>query len=474
LKTLFFVKKTLFHATGLSILALIGGAILLIALIVIVSSLRSYTQKPEDLLPADATIAVFTNPTEQSLRSYDLWLPVLTHLPTLSSKSAVALLALPNGGQGIVVFARRSGTQTDTPPNGANENIRTMGSFSVLVSSSEVWPLIDAPTMRLAQFKPFRTLSRGKGPTVSWNFLRASVLPLSGSMSDTLLSSLFFRKATYLAITPQNNQGRTIVEIESETSFWDTASASPLPLVPSHPIFSVSLPGAGNILEEIMGDLPRDKRITLESTLLTRMADTFGDDASMESDLLPLLKDSIAFSLTNHADKKPSFLLSGTADEATLSPLLTRLHDSVHAGFPSARVVTRILDKGRYVFRNMRSDTSGVEEKEEKKGEWQLHSTIHAGDGKGLSSAVNGKSYLLSNNAKTITEVIEGSGSLLSSPEAALARGSIDLSFLTSSGLSASSSLLTFPSPLFPEKADSLRWLLNRRNTVTTLTLIPE
>ncbi|MDD4628227.1 MAG: hypothetical protein PHE68_02415 [Candidatus Peribacteraceae bacterium] len=468
------MKKNLFHATGLSILALIGGAILMIALIVIVSSLQSYTQKPEDLLPADATIAVFVNPTEDSLRSYDLWLPILTHLPVLSNKSAVALLALPQGGQGIVVFARRSATQAEAPATAAGENIRTMGSFSVLASSPDVWPLIDASSMRLAQFKPFRTLSRNKGPTLSWNYLRASVLPLSGSLTDTLLSSLFFGKAACLAVTPHNEQGRTVVEIENETSFWDTASAAPLPPVPSNPVFSISLPGAENLLKEILENLPRDRRFTLESTLLTRMTDTFGNEASMEFDLLPLLKDSIAFSLTEHAEKKPSFLLSGTADEATLSPLLTRLHDSVHAGLPSARVVTRILDKGRYVFRNLRSDTSGTEEKKEKKGEWQLHSTIHAVDGKGLFSAVNGKSYLLSNDAELIAEVTGGSGSLLSSPEAALARGSLDLSFLTSSGLSATSSLLTFPSPLFPEKAKTLRWLLSRRNTVTTLTFIPE
>lgn len=468
------MKKSLFRATGLSILALTGGVILLVALIVIVSSLKTYTQKPEDLLPAEETIAVFMNPTEQSLRSYDLWLPLLAHLPPLSGKDAIALLALPKGGQGIAVFARRSVTQADAPSSVTGEDIRTMGSFSVLVTSPDIWPLIEAPTMRLAQFKPFRTLSRGKGATVSWNFLRTSALPHSDSLAHDILSSLFLKGAMFLAITPSNDQGHTIVEIEEDASFWDNLSAAPLPPTPSHPLFSLSLPGTEHLLENVLTDIPRDRRMVLDSALLTWVAGVFGDDVSLAFDLLPLLKDSAAFSLQRNVAGETAFLLAGTADEAILSPLLRRLHDSVHAGLPTARTVTRSLDKGRYVFRNMRSDPSGVEEKEERKGEWQTHTTIHAGDGKGLFSAVKGKSYLLSNDAGLFSEVLNGSGSLLPSPEAALARGSIDLSFLASSGLSASSPLLTFPSPLFPEKATLLRWLLNRRNTVTTLTMIPE
>ena len=454
------VKKTaLLPPAGIALLALLGATIVVAIVTVIVAALPIFAQGPEDILPEKETVAVFFRPTEVQMRRLEPWLPMLAQWTT-DAPQVLAIVDLPRGGQGSVAFIRRqSGVSKPLPSPDAFTH--EVGPYYIRVSSPELWPLLAESSARLDRSKPFRILSQNKTGDRPWVFLARRVLPHPVFAGDLIFQNLVFAEAEAVSIVATAS-GSVTTEVFAQHALWDdlpTLSSAVLP-PRGHFAFSVGLPTT--CLSQMLASLPRAEHAIAESLLLTWIQDIFGEDVSMETDLLPLVSREGSLSLARTASGGLSFLLQGEGKEADSSLLLTRLHNSVRAELSTARISQHILDKGRFINRNLRNDTSLIRETERDAGPWHIRTTTHAGDGLGLVSALNGYRVFLSNDEGTLVQALNATGA--SFPAFTSAAGTMELAIIP--GLPG---FLHPPSPLLPDRMTQLDWTLSRRGSVTTI-----
>jgi len=454
------VKKTsLLHHTGITLLALLGATVVVAVVTIIVAALPIFAQGPEDILPEKGTVAVFFRPTETSLRRFEPWLPGLARWTPDAAMQVLALVDLPRGGQGSVAFIRRSVNQEHTALDDALA--RDVGPFTVRVSSPDLWPLLTGASARLGRSKSFRALARGENNENPWAFLASRVLPHPVTTGDLIFRNLVLTDVQSIMITTTAT-GTTAMEIYAEHAVWDDLpsmpSSTPLPLT----FFSFAVPLPATVYTQLLAALPRTERTIAESLILTWIADVFGNDVSLETDLLPLVSREGSLSLVRTASGGTAFLLRGEGKRSDATPVLSRLHDSVRAGFSTTRMTRHVLDKGRFVSTNLRDDTTLIQETDRNIGSWHIRTTTHAGDGRGLATAASDASVLISNDPSVLEQALHATGSALP----ALTRATGTLQRTKMSGLPG---LLLSPSPLLPEGTAYVDWSLSRRGSVTTI-----
>jgi hypothetical protein len=159
------------------------------------------------------------------------------------------------------------------------------------------------------------------------------------------------------------------------------------------------------------------------------------------------------------------FLLQGRAEHAV--ERLTRLHDAFRGSLTTARVVTRIFDRGRYVFRNVREDETLLKDESYSLSGIQVRATSHA-EQRGLFSSTTGQEFLLSNDRKMLEQMIQAQTS--ERVTYALAAGSFSPPSLASFLGGRLPTVLNPPSPLLLKETDTFDWSLTRQGDVATLT----
>ncbi|MDD5751615.1 MAG: hypothetical protein PHS73_03805 [Candidatus Peribacteraceae bacterium] len=453
-------QTTLLPRTGIAFLALLGATVILATVTIIVAALPIFAQGPEDILPAHKTAAVFFRPTETSLRRFEEWLPVLARQTVETPPQVLAIVDLPRGGQGTVTFLRRPAVPEPSLPS--DPLVQEIGAFTVRVSAPELWPLLSESTGRLGRDKAFHALAQKKQAGTTWAFLAKRVVPVPVSTGDLLLEHFALAGAQAITVTATAT-GSTSVDIYAEQAVWDDVPAFTAQPPLADAFFRFSLPLPGKIYEQLLPLLPRTERTVVESLLLTETARIFGEEVSMHMDLLPLVAREGSFALKKTASGGTAFLLQGESGHSDPSAAISRLHDSVRAGFSTARIAQHILDKGRFISRNIRDDTSLIQETERRSGNWRIRTTVHAGDGQGLATAMSDATVLVSNDPALLTQALSAAGPSSASPATAL--GTI----LCSAPYTPA--LLRPSSPLLPEKAARIDWSLTRRGPVTTLRL---
>lgn len=444
-------------------LALLAGMLLVVIVTVLVTSLRSYTLTPADLLPAEETLILFSSADDALLRQYEAWMPVLRNLPVAEIPRTVAVVQVEGEGKVIVVFARRP-VEPDALPSGAQWTQRAVGPLFVSASSPAIFPLFTDPVHPLRSSRAFTLLARGETERSPWIFVERSLLPAPATLTDSVLDTLLLRSTTHLGIFPRSGSGMVVRLFPASTD------GRPLPL--PHPAgtaaeFSIALARPDSTFQTLQSVLTPENRIMLDTRILTFFAGTFGDDVSFTYDALPLLARPARLSMVHTASGTVSLLLQGSAPDAV--PAIAKLHEAFRGSRTTARAVTRVFDS-RYVFRNVRDDTTMVTDESAAVGGMQVRRTMHALEGQ-FCSAAQGEEFLLATDCalleRTILSRPQGPGS------SALAAGTFSRAGLAGLLAGRLPVLLSPSSPLLPPSADPMQWSLSRQGDILTLTLLP-
>lgn len=433
---------------------------------VTVTSLKAYMVTPEDLLPGESTLALFSSAEEALIRQYEVWLPVLRSIPPSAFPRTIAVVDIPQEGPVIVLFARRP-LPADIFPADNRWTRKDIGPLTVAASSPAIFPLLESPVSPLRSFRAYRRLSQeGKGDQ-AWIFAQSSLLPQPLSPADTLLNTLAVHGATHLSIAPSGQSG-SVVRFFPANGPEDPAI---LPVAPADgsPSFSIALAHADTFWQELKESLSRTDRLTLEAKLLTLLASTFGEDVSLDYDVLPLLLAPSRLTLTVTASGSTAFLLQGRAEGAP--ERLAHLHDAFRGSLTTTRVVTRAFDKGRYVFRNIREDSAQIVDESFPLGSLQAHATSQT-SGRGLYSATDGENYLLSNDRTLLGRSILRSQTMPGGP--AMADGVLSRSAFATFFTLSPPLLLGPSSPLIPSSEQAIRWSWTRQGDVAIITINPD
>jgi hypothetical protein len=429
---------------------------------IVVTSLKTYTLTPADLLPAEETLILFSSADDALLRQYESWLPILKNLPVAEIPRTVAVVQVPHKGKVMAVFARRP-VSPDALPSGSTWTQREVGPMFVSASSPAVFPLLITPAKPLGSSESFALLARGETEQRPWIFVQRALLPAPASLTDSVLETILLRPTTHLGIFPRSGSGMVVRLFPADTE------RRPLPLPPAPetaPVFSIALARPQSTFEQLENELSGTNTIALDTRILTFVSETFGDDVSFSYDILPLLARPARLSLAQTASGGLSLLLQGSAPDAAAR--IMRLHEAFRGSRTTARTVTRVFD-GRYTFRNVRDDAHMITDEFAPVGGMQVHRTMHALQG-GFCSAIQGEEFLLATDCglleRTVLDRSQGPGA------SALAAGIFSSSLAELSG-SVLPELLQPASPLLPEPSGTLQWSLSRQGDILTLTLLP-
>ncbi|OIO53172.1 hypothetical protein AUJ46_05720 [Candidatus Peregrinibacteria bacterium CG1_02_54_53] len=424
----------------------------------IVTSLKTYTLTPADLLPAQGTIALFSFADDALLRQYAPWLPILKDLPHAEIPRTVAVVDTPQTGKVLIVFARRP-VIADALPSGPLWAQREVGPLLVAASSPEIFTDLDASANSIGSSQAFTLLSRSATEGQPWIFIDRFLLPHSDSLTDVITENIFLRDATHLGILPRIGSGMVIRVFPANTQ----RRSLPLPPVINNSTFSLALARPESAFGDLYATLSTDRQAMLDTNILTFFASSFGDDVSFTYDFLPLLMRPARFSIAHNASGSTVLLMQGSASDA--ADRITHLHEVFRGSKTIARTVTRVFEKGRYTFRNVRDDEHMLTDEEASVSGMQLRKTMHAIQGE-FCSAVQGEEFMMATDCEALERAI------LERPQepgtSAIATGT-----LTRGILSAIPSLLSPTSPLASSAPDSLEWALSRQGDILTLTIFP-
>jgi len=412
-------------------LALLGGVALVSVITVLVTSLKTYTVAPADVLPADATLLLFSSADDALLRQYEPWMPILQKLPGADVPRTVAVVQGEDGNRMILIFARRP-VAPDALPSGPQWTQREVGPLLVSSSSPDIFPLLDAPQHPLRSSQAFAALARGETERSPWIFMRRSLLPQPATLTDAVLTSFLLGSATHLGIIPHTGASQTDGADRTESPmivrFFPANGelrAQPLPASADASLFSIAHTRPTALFASLQSGLSQEPRLLLDTRILTFIAKTFGEDVSFTYDIQPLLTHPSRLSLSQTASGTLALLLQGSAPDAAAH--IERLHEAFRGSRTTARTVTRVFD-GRYTFRNTRDDTTMMTDTYDAIGGMQVHRTIHALQGE-FCSATAGEEFMLATDCALLEHLL--SASLRDTGASALAAGTFSRTSLS-------------------------------------------
>lgn len=442
---------------------MLGGGVLLGIITVLVTSLKSYTVTPADVLPADATLLLFSTADDALLRRYEPWMPVLHQLPEAQVPRTVAVVEDNRGEKVLVVFARRP-VAPDALPSGSGWTRKEVGPLFVSASSETIFPSFTAPERPLRSSPAFIALSVSDSESTSWIYLNRSLLPAPVSLTDAVVTALLLPSTTHLAIVPRADGGAAVRSFpagpEGRAALLPAPAAIP-------PLFSVALAQPSAFLQSLTTALPQDQRLVLTSRILTFVSAAFGDSVSFTYDLAPLLERPASLSLHRTASGSVALLLSGSAPQA--DGRMAKLHEAFRGSRTTAQIVTRTFD-GRYTYRNVRDSAAMLTDDWVTVGSTRMHRTMHAVEGQ-FCSAVDGDQFFLSTDCALLQRML---AERMTGPGApALAAGSFSRTNLSTLLKGTLPALLSSSSPLLPSQIDALQWSVSRQGNARTLTILP-
>lgn len=459
------------RATLITSLALLGGALLVSVLTVMITSLKTYTLTPADLLPAKETLILFSSADDALLRQYEPWLPIIKNLPAAEIPRTVAIVQVPDEGKVLVIFARRP-VVADALPSGSRWTTHEVGPLLVAASSPAIFSLLDAPTQPLHSSESFTLLSRGVTDQQPWIFVQRALLPTPETLMDAVLDTILLQKVTHLGIFPRSGSSERLSKTGSGMIVRlfpasDIARSLPLPPPEETSSLSLALSNPKQTFLDVQKQLSQTNHVLLMTRVPTFLSTIFGDDLSFEYDVLPLLSRPARLSIASTASGTSSLLLQGSASDAAAR--IAQLHEAFRGSRTTARTITRTFD-GRYTFRNIRDDTQALTDEYVPVGGMQMHKTVHTRQG-AFCSALQGENFILSTDCALLERMVLG---LPQGPgTSGVAAGTFSRPALFTLLSNALPSLLGPTSPLLPSKTDTLQWSLSRQGDILTLTLFP-
>lgn len=366
----------------------------------------------DSLLPAEETVALWTNATADDIRGFAGRLPLLAALPPLPSPLDFAVVRLPSGADAWIAAPADPDHADGFQPNAR------IGHTAAMVSSADVEPLFADRAPRLASFGPYRALTLHTDAGASRAYLRDARLVMDGSDAATLLSAVSPGNASAMLL---GSVGKSRVLRLYRDAPSDAAGApidTRLASLSPSPTFILALSDPAGTWNRYAEALPPERRAILEAVAAQHLLDRAGKDVSLRYDVLPLLREPASLYV---GDGTPAaFLVEGTAD-ADLAAHLSALEKGARSRIGNQRIEERRFDP-RFSARIIRQDASRVQEKEYDRGGWHVR-MLDAGSGAAVFAvATNRNRFVVSNAAAWLDQVVSpthpfgGSGAGLALP----------------------------------------------------------
>ena len=367
-----------------SLLLLLGVDIVLTGAVGAFLMIKRVPTVPE-MLPAMAVAqymhAIDAVPPEiTSIRSGDL--------PPTTVSFDLAVVQSPSGAVAWILFPGA----TDPVMAQAQE---TKGGLRFIASDPVTALLLeDDATPRLKDDDAFRALTNGIAPDTAFLFSRITP-PATGTAASWVLASAI--PSAVLTLTKGN---RTSVRLYGQTG--DTPWAAPLPVtvLDPAPAVSLALSAPDKTLNAYLASLPAQERLLRETTLRTAMRSWFGDDVSLQYDLLPLLQSRMLLTLGTASGGTTLFLLEGEARGAGVAARLDRIRTSAESVAGTGPVTVRQFEEDVSIPQIAGGNGQNGNTTTDEHG-WTVQT------GAGLITAVRGDRFMLSNTRKWMTQRLD-------------------------------------------------------------------
>lgn len=325
------LMKHIVRPAVLIVAAMVGSAVVLVALIGAAKSLSVFASTPADFLPASETTLIAYQPTDSMQKRWQL-----------QSDEAVALLELESGTKGFVEFT--------ADPTAATKRI---GIFGVNVSDPLLAPSVATQANPLDKEDAYRRIENIVPKKTSWAYLSTALLHEPQAIGQRILRPALLRKASRIGYSEDTNDVH-IYRLETNRPWRTTALTIP---EVRNAFFVMSYGNASQAWDSVKTVLQKNDAAVLEG-LLRSYAGKFGA-VSFDHEILPLMEQpgSLQFTQTGGS---VHVLLSGTHEDKTeLNTIIEHLHASYAVTLPTTRVTHRVLDQ-RFSSTDLRHDESVI------------------------------------------------------------------------------------------------------------------
>lgn len=342
---------------------------------------------PTDLIPADRTVAYFSNVRRENMMSWNRVYPILSNIPFVDGTFSLALI----NEKGAFQWMMFSNAHADP----ASQRGVVYGSLRIEDSYGEGNP---AKRIEMSKADPFshstvfRTLQANSPKTKTWAFADlAGVMPQSPTPLDRYL----------LAMTKDHPQ--LMVGMDGNRWSVSMVSATDMPSVASLQLphgqypFSVTLAHPSESIGLLMkGFLPAEQDIA-RSFAQGFVSDLIAKTVTLTRDLGALFQEPVTLSLEPQANGA-SFLLEGRMnEEETLAKTLAAVYEKSKTSASAVSVTKRQFDAQFGTTVVERVTGSGTLATAQMNG-WSVRSTSADNGKTGFVVAQKGNMFLLGNS----------------------------------------------------------------------------
>ena len=386
-------------------LALIGSALLLFILIVVTTALTLQSKTASVFLPADETVLLTNNPTEESISELKHLFPVLEDLSIPPDAESLALVDMPQETIELAFFLRKNIEAPVGWPARSESGWQKieLPPFTAIVSSQTLADLIQQEKKALNTTKEYEKLSVAHDRKESWSFFK---LPdrTQETMLDKTVEELIANGASYASYQKTNNGFylRTLGAKQKQHAIIPSIQTLYFPSA----IISITKHDLASLWDEL-------KSTTPEGILIQTIKDTFGSDSSLQYDVLPLLEDTVTLEFYRNESGVLLFAISGqTKNRRGTAALLSKLHESFEQNMESGMEVTERLLDGRFPSKDVRTNGTSDNNKMDSVNMWQVQQTFSTESTPLLTTAIRGTEFFVSNSPSGKLLLSEGGSSI--------------------------------------------------------------
>lgn len=384
--------KNMLKPAALIVLAMVAGAIALVALISVAQSVNIYARTPEDFLPERATVLLMKHPTEDAILFWKERIPTIETVQTATAID-VAVIQVDGSEQAIAFSLEDKGEFT-------------AGIYSLSVSDPGIAKHVQLQNMSLKNNDTFKSLRSQVRAKTLWMYMSPAVFQQKTEVDLRMLHAVL-----------QDNTSPRAVSFEDETVSLSTpAENTRYAVAPAsaphmeNRIFALSFANAADALDVWKKRLTANDAIILES-LLRSTIKSLGADVSFTYDVVPLLSEPGVLQISA-SGSSTTRMLSGThAHTKKLSDILERMHTSYAATLNATEVTSRVLD-ARFSTTDLRYNDDMVQKVVEDHDGWFVESTKKTDAEDGLFTAIQGNAFIITDTKAALLDAIRSSDPL--------------------------------------------------------------
>jgi len=351
-------------------------------------SLPSGKNDPARMVPAEETIAFFTNITTQNIGTFSAHIGALANVPVTDTPSAVALLKTGSGKTGWAVVE---------PVMGGDQP------FTIRTSDPSFDPLFQAVTNPLSRQYSYSALADDE-----------TSLP-SGWLA---FPSVALKAQSPVASLLQTNQPVMMISLADGLELRLVTDGVRLPMLTSgpkelfeKPLFIIHVSNGTAFLDLLSDTFQNDDVTVLQTVLQSTLTNFFGKELSPTYDLPPLLEGTTTLEVAKKdTGNGLRVYLEGEMpdDEATLD----HLTDLFLATLKTASVHTETFDD-KFNWQDIRQDESLIDDTTKTEYGWTVRTLRQKNADTVLVKAIRSNRYILSNDTDAVEKAVSQTASSL-------------------------------------------------------------